>query len=167
MLHIANSLCELVPMSFEKIGPYGVSRMDQFVCVPVISLLMLSTGKRLQYWTLYVGLPLLAAMLAMDDDSGFVAAMAFFAWVLIIFSPALRPRTNGLVMSLHADGIEVASDKMTTIYRWNTIGAVRQFRSRQLIMVTPKCALVVPMAATNDQNLARLVSTIAERKAVA
>ena len=151
-------------MSFEKIGPYQLSRLDQFMSVPVLSLFMLEPAQRLMYWILYTGSPLLAAVLALTGDDGGAVTALLLLWVLIVFSPALRARTEDMIISPHADGIEVATSNITTIYHWSTIGAVRQFGPRLLIMVTPKCALILPAAVDKGENLARLVSTIAEHK---
>lgn len=154
-------------MSFDKIGPYDLTRGDLVAAAIIVSF-------RTASWTVR----LLAAVYVLVGLAMFIAGILFSVWILVglgvwfvlwvfILGPALRSRkrSKDIYLEYSPEGIVGETPQIRTTYKWSTIGKTKKVGSRLFIMITDRIALVVPDRSTTSDNMARLLATVSQETA--
>lgn len=150
-------------MSFQKVGPYRLTRADLVAASLVISFII--GGKRTRVWSalyLLLGVILVAGGLVAEESTT-SALGVFFVIFIFIVRPALRYNKNSrdIYLTHSAQGLVADTGDMATTYRWMTIGIFKRIGSRLFIMINDGCALVISARSTSSENLENIISTIA------
>jgi len=153
-------------MSFDRIGPYDLSRGDLVAAAIIVSFRTAGTAVRLiAAVTVSVGLVMIVGGLAtaMPLIAGF--GVFFLLWIFVI-APALRSRKRSkeIYIEYSPDGIVGETPEMRTTYKWSTIGTVKKVGSLLFIMITDRVALVIPDHSTTRENMDRLMETLAQHR---
>jgi hypothetical protein len=155
-------------MSFDKIGPYDLTRGDLVAAAIIVSFLTSPWSVRL-FAAVYVlvGLMMVVAGIAFGTSLLVGLGVFFVLWVFVV-APALRSRkrSKDIYVEYSPDGIVGETPQMRTTYKWSTIGNVKKVGSRLFIMITDRVALVVPDRSTSADNMRRLLATLSEEKQV-
>jgi hypothetical protein len=156
-------------MSFDRIGPYDLTRRDLVAAAIMISFLTAAKSVRL-IAGLYVLVGLMMVVSGLVTRTPFITVLGvlFLLWIFVI-NPALRSRTRSreIYIEYSADGIVGETPQVRTTYKWSTIGTVKKVGSRLFIMITDRLALVVPDRSTSQDNMDRLVATLSHKRAAA
>lgn len=153
-------------MSFERIGPYDLSRRDNVAAAIIISFLIGGRSVRL---TALLFLVVGTAMVIWGVIWRTLFLGALGVWLLFwiyLIAPALRSRKRNrhIYLEYSPEGIVGETPQVRTTYKWSTIGSVRKVGSRVFIMITNRIALVVPDRASSPANIDRLVATCLEER---
>lgn len=152
-------------MTFEKIGPYELTRSDLFVASLVVSFSLGSIAVRA--WILLLTVTSLIAIVlgALAQDLVVVGIGAFFLF-FILGSPLLRSRKNSREIYLEQDpmGVAVDTPMARVVYKWSTIRKVKKVGSRLFVIVSNRSALVIPDRATSTGNMEALAATLANNR---
>lgn len=153
-------------MSFDKIGPYDLTRGDLVAAAIIVSFRTASSVR------------LLAAVYVLVGLAMFIAGILFSVWILVglgvwfvlwvfILGPALRSRkrSKDIYLEYSPEGIVGETPQIRTTYKWSTIGKTKKVGSRLFIMITDRIALVVPDRSTTSDNMARLLATVSQETA--
>jgi len=153
-------------VGFQKIGPYEITRWDLLVAAIIISFRIGSIGVRL-LMTLMLLLALGALAVGIAGHDAVEVGMGVFLLFVLFGVPALRSRKNSreIYLQQHSDGLAFDMPNASVVYKWSTIGKVRKIGPRLFIMVTARCALVIPDRATSPANMESLQASIAEHLA--
>ena len=156
-------------MSFDRIGPYDLSRGDLVATTIIVSFLTSPWSVRL---AAAVNVVLGLAMIAAGVVFGvllLVGLGVFFVLWMFVVAPALRSRkrVKDIYLACSPEGIVAETPQMRTTYKWSTIGKVKKVGPRLLIMITDRVALVIPDRSTSPDNMERLVATLAHEGAAA
>jgi hypothetical protein len=152
-------------LSFERIGPYDLTRSDLLAASLVISF-RLGTWK-VKLWAVLItvlGLALGLEGFLLGDR---ILTAAPLAASFLIFWPALRSLkgSKGIYLSYEEDGLIADTPAARTVYKWVRIGKATRVGSRLYIMVSSRTALVLAARMTSPANLDALQSTVAEHLA--
>ena len=152
-------------MSFERIGPYELTRGDLVAAALIISFFTAKPAVRLRSWLfLIIGVTLAGWGFLIGD---LVLAWIGFLWVLFLFviAPALRSRKRSrqIYLEYSPEGLVAETPEVRTTYKWATVGRCRKYGSRLFIMISDGCALVVSDRSTNGENMDRLIATLSEQ----
>ena len=155
-------------MSFDKIGPYDLTRGDLVAAAIIVSFLISPWSVRL-FAAVYVLVGLMMVVAGIAFGTSLLVGLGFFfvLWVFVV-APALRSRKRSkeIYLEYSPEGIVGETPQMRTTYKWSTIGNVKKVGSRLFIMITDRVALVVPDRSTSADNMRRLLATLFEEKQV-
>lgn len=149
-------------MSFNRIGPYELTRHDLVAASVVISFVTGSKATRLKAALfLLVGLLMIIVGSVVDEPQTAGFGMLFIL-IIFVIAPALRSRKGGkdIYLENSAEGLVAETANVRTTYKWNTIGAVRKVGSRLFIMISDGCALVISDRLTSHENMGNLMRTV-------
>ena len=153
-------------MSFEKIGPYELTRSDLVAASLVISFF---TGAKSARWKaaliVAVGIMLAIEGLFSGDRWTVAGGLALIVFLFVV-APALRSLKGNrdIYLDYSPDGLVAETANVRTTYKWTTIRLAKQVGSRLFIMISDSCALVVSNRSTSPDNMKELMATIAERQ---
>jgi hypothetical protein len=153
-------------MSFEKIGPYELTRSDLIAAALIISFSTGATGTRLKAWIYALaGLIFIAAGVAFRDPV-LVGLGGFLTLVLFVLGPASRSRKRSkeIYLEYSLEGLVADTPNTRTTYKWSTIRTVKKVGSRLFIMISEGHALVISDRATSQQNMESLIATLDEHR---
>jgi hypothetical protein len=154
-------------MSFDRIGPYDLSRGDLVAAAIIVSFVTSPWSVRLAA-AIYVllGLAMIAAGLVFGVLLLVGLGVFFVLWVFVV-APALRSRnaSNDIYLEYSPDGIVGETPQIRTTYKWATIGKAKKVGPRLFIMITDRIALVVPDRSTTPDNMDRLLATLSREGA--
>lgn len=153
-------------MSFDRIGPYELTRRDLIAASIVISFVTGSKAARLKA-ALFVLVALLMIIGGSVVDEPQTAAFGvLFILIIFVIAPALRSRkgSKDIYLENSPEGLVAETANVRTTYKWNTIGAVRKVGSRLFIMISDGCALVISDRLTSHENMANLMRTVAHHQ---
>jgi hypothetical protein len=153
-------------MSFDRIGPYELTRGDLITASIVISFVTGSGAARLKA-ALFVLIALLMIIGGSAVDEPQIAAFGvLFILIIFVIAPALRSRkgSKDIYLENSPEGLVAETANVRTTYKWNTIGAVRKVGSRLFIMISDDCALVTSDRLTSHENMANLMRTVAHHQ---
>ena len=153
-------------MSFDKIGPYDLTRGDLVVAGLVISF---SAGAR----AVRIKAAVSVFVCLMISISGWVSKTpevvvfgVFLFLLLFIVAPAFRSLKGAkeIYLECSPEGLVAETSRVRTTYKWSTIQKVKRVGARLFVMISDGCALVIPDRSTSDTNIKALMSTIAENR---
>jgi len=153
-------------MSFDKIGPYDLTRGDLVVAALVISF---STGAR----AVRIRAAISVLICLMVSVSGWlsrtpeVVVFGGFLLLLIFFiAPAFRSLKGAreIYLECSAEGLVAETSRVRTTYKWSTLQKVKKVGARLFVMISDGCALVIPDRSTSDANLRALMATIVDHR---
>jgi hypothetical protein len=155
-----------INMSFEKIGPYELTRGDLVAASLVISF---STGAKSARWkaALIVLVGMLLAIEGIISSEPLTVSLGIFLIVfLFVVAPALRSRKGNkdIYLDYSPEGIVAETESIRTLYKWATIRLVKKIGSRLFIMINDSCALVISSRSTSVDNIENLTMTVAEHQ---
>jgi hypothetical protein len=153
-------------MSFQKIGPYELTRNDLIVAALVISFSTGATSARLTAsFFVFVGLTMIVGGLVVGEPLPAAFGLLFLLNMFVI-SPALRSRKGSKEIYLYysPDGVVAETPSAKTTYKWATIRSARKVGSRLFIMISNGCALVIPDHVTTRENMSSLMATVAQHQ---
>ena len=154
-------------MSFDRIGPYDLTRGDLVAAAIIVSFRTSKTSVRVMA-AVYVllGLIMVTGGIALGEMPLFGFGVCFVLWVFV-GAPALRSRTRSkdIYLEYSPEGIVGETPQMRTTYKWSTIGTAKKVGSRVFIMITDRMALVVPDRSTTPENMNRLLETLSNEEA--
>ena len=156
-------------MSFEKIGPYDLTRGDLVAASLVISF---STGAKSTRWkaALAVLVGMLLAIGGITSGELITASLGIFLIVLLfVVAPALRSRKGNkdIYLDYSPEGIVAETESVRTLYKWATIRLVKKVGSRLFIIINDNCALVISSRSTSFGNIEKLMMTVAAHQRTA
>lgn len=153
-------------MSFDRIGPYDLTRGDFVAAAILVSLFTAGKSVRVTL-AVYVLFALAMVALAFVTRTPLLAGIGVFLvlWIFVAV-PALRStkRSRDIYLEYSPQGIVTETPQIRTTYKWATIGRVKKVGSRLFIMITERIALVVPDRATSSDNMERLIATLSEER---
>jgi hypothetical protein len=156
-------------MSFDKIGPYDLTRSDLVAAAIIISFLTSAWSVRLTA-AIYVLLSLAMVIVGLVFGMLILVGLGIFLvlWVFVV-APALRSRrrSKDIYIEYSPDGIVGETPQIRTTYKWSTIGKAKKVGPRLFIMITDRIALVVPDRSTDPENMDRLLVTLSDEGAAA
>jgi hypothetical protein len=156
-------------MSFDRIGPYDLTRSDLVAAAIIISFLTSAWSVRLTA-AIYVLLSLAMVIVGLVFGMLILVGLGIFLvlWVFVV-APALRSRRRSKVIYIEysPDGIVGETPQIRTTYKWSTIGKAKKVGPRLFIMITDRIALVVPDRSTDPENMDRLLVTLSDEGAAA
>ena len=147
---------------FDRIGPFDFRRSDQVIAAIYIGLVIgRGWGKAFSYLVLLISFLVIIGSVATGDWLGVAAGAALLVYVFII-APALRSnaRNRAIVVSDSDEGLQVETEQVRSVYRWDRIKPSRRFAGRLFVMIDKNCGLVIPERATTAENFARLVLAV-------
>lgn len=153
-------------MSFDRIGPYDLTRGDLVAAAIIVSFLTAARSVRVVA-TLYLILGLVLAIggLVTRDPIlvGIGVGLVLFVFVI---GPALRSlkRNKEIYIEYSSEGIVGETPQIRTTYKWATIGTVRKVGSRLFVMIADRVALVIPDRSTSPANMERLIATLSQEQ---
>jgi len=153
-------------VSFEKIGPYELTRSDLIVASLVISFSTGAASARVKAALfVFVGLFMVAGGLV-DGEPLTAAFGLFFLLLIFVISPALRSRKGSKEIYLNycPEGIVAETPRAKTTYKWATIRLAKKVGSRVFIMISDGCALVISDRSTTRENMDSLMATVAQHQ---
>jgi hypothetical protein len=152
--------------NFESIGPFALGRTDQLVAASLISFSLGSRLTRAWSWVILVAAVGTAVVLTFADDWWGVGAALSFAAFVFVGAPLLRSNNGNrqIRLSASAEGLVVETADVRATYKWSALGSVRYFRRRLFIMISGKCALVIPERATTRSNLEVLEQLVSRHR---
>lgn len=153
-------------MSFDRIGPYVLTRSDLIAASIVISFVTGSKATRLKAALfLLTGLLMIIGGLVTEEPQTAGFGMLFIL-ILFVITPAFRARKGGkdIYLESSAEGLVAETASLRTTYKWNTIGAVRKVGCRLFIMISDGCALVISDRLTSHENIGNLIQTVAHHQ---
>jgi hypothetical protein len=154
-------------MSFDKIGPYNLTRGDLVAAAIIVSFLTAARSVRL-FAGLYVAVGLMMVVSGLVTGTPLIAGLGvlFLVWMFVI-TPALRSRKRSreICIECSPDGIVAETPQVRITYKWSTIGTAKKVGSRLFIMITDRVALVVPGRSTSPDNMDRLMATLSREQA--
>ena len=154
-------------MSFDRIGPYELTRGDLVAAAIVVSFLTARRSLRI-IAAVYVLLGLMMVIAGVLFGVPLLVGLGiwFVLWVFVI-GPALRSRKGhkDIYLEYSPEGIVGETPQIRTTYKWTTIGKAKKVGSRLFIMITDRIALVVPDRSTSPDNMNRLVATLSDQAA--
>jgi len=153
-------------MSFNRIGPYELTRGDLIAASVVISFVTGSKATRLKAALfLLMGLLIIIGGSVVDEPQTAGFGMLFIL-IIFVIAPALRSRKGGkdIYLESSAEGLVAETANVRTTSKWNTIGAVRKVGSRLFIMISDGCALVISDRLTSHENMGNLMRTVARHQ---
>ena len=156
-------------MSFDRIGPYDLTRGDLVAAAIIVSFLTAPRPVRfVAAWSALLGLMMVTAGIVFGVLLLVGLGVFFVLWVFVI-APALRSRkrSKDIYIEYSPEGIVGETPQIRTTYKWSTIGKAKKVGSRLFIMITDRVALVVPDRCTTPDNMNRLLATISGHAAVA
>jgi hypothetical protein len=149
-------------MSFERIGPYDLTRADLVAASIIIPFVTAAKRVRLTI-AIYILAGLLMVVIGIAFDVMVLVGLGIWLilWVFVL-APALRSRkrNKNIYLEYNPEGIVGETPLTRTTYKWSTIGNVRKVGSRLFIMISDNIALVVPERATTPENIDRVVATL-------
>jgi hypothetical protein len=151
-------------MSFEKIGPYELTRGDNVVAALVVSFV---TGARSARWTAAI-IILIGVIMSIEGISSgswwMIAAGPALMIYLFVVMPALRSRKGNrdIFLDYSPEGLVAETNNVRTVYKWAAIRSAKIVGSRLFIMISDNCALVVSNRSTSLANMERLNATVVE-----
>jgi hypothetical protein len=151
-------------MSFQKVGPYRLTRADLVAASVVISFIIGS--KKTRIWAmlcLLLGTILIGGGLVAGEFT--TSALGFFLIIYIFVAiPALRynKTSKDIYLTYSEQGLVADTGDMATTYRWITIGKFKRVGSRLFIMINNGCALVISERTTSSENIEKIISTITQ-----
>lgn len=156
-------------MSFQKIGPYDLSRGDVVMASLVISFVLGTTLARI--WMLVIVLCCLCvAIVGLANGEYYVLIfVTFFLALVLVIVPAVRSRkrSRDIYLSCDPEGLLAETPEVRTIYKWATIRKVRKIGARLYIVIgSGNAALVVREGVTSRENMEALMATLAEHEEV-
>jgi len=153
-------------MSFDRIGPYDLTRGDLVAAAIIVSFLTSPWSVRILA-AVYVlmGLMMVVAGIAFGTLLLVGLGVFFVLWVFVV-APALRSRkrSRDIYIEYSPEGIVGETPQIRTTYKWSTIGKATKVGSRLFIMITDRIALVVPDRSTSPDNMGRLLATLSNEK---
>ena len=156
-------------MSFDKIGPYDLSRGDLVAAAIIVSFVTSPWSVRLMA-AVYVllGLAMIVAGIIFGVLLLVGLGVFFVLWIFLV-APALRSRkrSKDIYIEYSSDGIVGETPQIRTTYKWSTIGKAKKVGPRLFIMITDRIALVVPDHSTSPDNMERLLATLSHEGAAA
>src|SRR5690348_13862353 len=156
-------------MSFDRIGPYDLSRGDLVAAAIIVSFVTSPWSVRLMA-AVYVllGLAMIVAGIVFGVLLLVGLGVFFVLWVFVV-APALRSRkrSKDIYLEYSPDGIVGETPQIRTTYKWATIGKAKKIGPRLFIMITDRIALVVPDRSTSADNMDRLLATLSREGAAA
>jgi hypothetical protein len=156
-------------MSFDRIGPYDLTRSDLVAAAIIISFLTSAWSVRLTA-AIYVLLSLAMVIVGLVFGMLILVGLGIFLvlWVFVV-APALRSRrrSKDIYIEYSPDGIVGETPQIRTTYKWSTIGKAKKVGPRLFIMITDRIALVVPDRSTDPENMDRLLVTLSDEGAAA
>lgn len=153
-------------MTFDKIGPYDLSRRDLVAAAILVSFATSPWSVRLMAAVyVLVGLIMVIAGVIFGDLL-LVGIGVFFVLCIFVVAPALRSRKRckDIYLAYSPEGIVADTPQMRTTYKWSTIGNAKKIGSRLFIMITGRLALVVPEHSTTSDNMDRLLETLSRTR---
>jgi hypothetical protein len=154
-------------MSFERIGPYDLSRGDLVAAAILICFVTASRSVRL-FAILYVVVGLMMVASGVVTGTPLIAGLGvlFLLWLFVV-APALRSRkrSKDIYIEYSPEGIVGETPQTRTTYKWATIGKAKKIGSRLFIMITDRIALVIPDRSTSPENMDRLMATLSDESA--
>ncbi len=153
-------------MSFEKIGPYELTRSDLIVASLVISFSTGAVSARVKAALfVIVGLVMVVGGLVVGEPLT-AAFGVFFLLLIFVISPALRSRNGSkeIYLGYSPDGVVAETTGAKTTYKWATIRSARKVGSRVFIMISDGCALVISDRSTTRENMRSLMATVAQHQ---
>jgi len=153
-------------MSFDRIGPYELTRGDLIAASVVISFVIGSKATRLKAALfLLAGLVMTIGGSVVEEPQTAGIGMMFIL-IIFVIAPALRSRRGAQDIYLESspEGLVAETANVRTTYKWNTIGAVRKVGSRLFIMISDGCALVISDRLTSHENIGNLMRTVARNQ---
>ncbi|MCA1654560.1 MAG: YcxB family protein [Sphingomicrobium sp.] len=154
-------------MSFDRIGPYDLTRGDLVAAAIIVSFLTAPRSVRL-YAAAYivVGLMMVIAGIVLGVLLLVGLGIWLVLWVFVI-APALRSlkRSKEIYLDYSLEGIVGETPQVRTVYKWSTVGRAKRVGSRLFIMITDRVALVVPDRSTSPDNMDRLMATLSHERA--
>jgi hypothetical protein len=156
-------------MSYERIGPYDLSRGDLVAAANIGSFVTSPWSVRLMA-AAYVLLGLAMIITGIVWGVLLLAGLGVFfvLWVFVV-APALRSRkrSKDIYLEYSPDGIVCETPQVRTTYKWSTIGKAKKVGPRLFIMITDRIAIVVPDRSTSPDNVERLLETLSHEGAAA
>jgi hypothetical protein len=153
-------------VSFEKIGPYELTRNDLIVASLVISFSTGATSVQLKVALfVVVGLAMMAGGSLVGEPLP-AALGLFFLLLMFVVSPALRSRKGSkeIYLEYSSDGLVAETPSAKTTYKWVTIRSAKKVGSRLFIMISDGGALVISDRSTTRENMASLMATVAHHQ---
>lgn len=154
-------------MSFDRIGPYDLTRGDLVAAAIIVSFLTSPWSVRL-IATVYVLFGLMMLIVGIAFGMLLLVGLgAFFVLWMFVVGPALRSRkrSKDIYVEYSPEGIVGETPQLRITYKWSTIGKAKKVGSRLFIMITDRMALVVPDRSTNPDNMDRLLATVSNETA--
>ncbi|WP_324750292.1 YcxB family protein [Sphingomonas sp. LY54] len=153
-------------MSFEKIGPYELTRGDLIAASLVISFSTGATSTRLKATLfIFIGVLMIGGGLAFGEPQT-VGFGLFFILLIFVIAPALRSRKGSeeIYLDYSPDGLVAETPDARTTYKWSTVREAKKVGSRLFIMISDGCALVISDRSTSGKNMSRLIATVAQHR---
>lgn len=153
-------------MSFEKIGPYELTRSDLIIASLVISFSTGSASARVKAALfVFVGLIMMVGGLVVGEPLTAAFGLFFLLFIFAI-SPALRSRKGSkeIYLDYSPEGVVAETPSAKTTYKWATIRSAKKVGSRVFIMVSDGGALVISDRSTTRENMGSLMATVAQHQ---
>jgi len=153
-------------MSFEKIGPYELTRGDLIAASLVISFLIGGRSARIAGALLTMLGLLIIGFGLFSDNLEMIGIGLIYIPAIFLLGPALRSRkgSRNIYLDYSPEGLVAETPSLRTTYKWSTISTVRKIGSRLFIMISDGCALVISDRTTSPDNMDRLMATIAAHR---